>query len=222
MNGLSDIELRWLYENQLVRQGRKARHVYDHIKTNALHGLCSYCQYGTANTLDHFIPVSVVQALSIDPWNLVPACDRCNKLLLATFATQTEQQLLHPYAQPQSVPTDLRWLRASVQHIAPIVITFRAEPDDAVDAVTRDRIINQFDLLRLGDLYQTVSARELAGTCRSLTNRFPGGQCASVTAHLRELSVDAFGADRNDRRGALYEALADDEWFTTIGYELSY
>jgi hypothetical protein len=34
--------------------------------------------------------------------------------------------------------------------------------------------------------------------------------------------VDAFGADRNDRRGALYEALADDEWFTTIGYELSY
>ncbi|WP_411353243.1 HNH endonuclease [Gordonia bronchialis] len=115
VNGLSDIELRWLYENQLVRQGRKARHVYDHIKTNALHGLCSYCQYGTANTLDHFIPVSVVQALSIDPWNLVPACDRCNKLLLATFATQTEQQLLHPYAQPQSVPTDLRWLRASVQ-----------------------------------------------------------------------------------------------------------
>lgn len=219
VTGLSADELKGLYK-RLVRQGSKARHVYDHIKSNALHDLCSYCQYGVANTLDHFVPITVVPQLAIDPWNLVPACDRCNKLLLDRFPDTPEMQMLHPYAMPESVsPPTARWLRASVAAGPTPVVFFYADPEPGVEQVTRSRIVNQFERLKLGELYRTVSARELSGLCRSLAERFPGGQMQQVAAHLRELSQEGFATDHNDRRGAMFEALGADTWFTSSGYE---
>ncbi|WP_197025892.1 HNH endonuclease signature motif containing protein [Nocardioides sp. URHA0020] len=218
--GLSDDELKALYKGQLSRQNSKARHLYDHVMSNALHSLCSYCQYGVANTLDHFIPITVVPGLAIDLWNLVPACDRCNKHLLDAFDYAAEHQMLHPYAMPASVPPSARWLRAAV-HPGPVAaVSFHADPDSSLDDLTRARIIHQFTRLDLGVLFQVVAARELSGTCRNLAERFPGGKPQPVAAHLRELSDDALAADPNDRRGVMYEALATDEWFTTVGYEV--
>lgn len=221
VTGLTDTELKWLYNAQLSKQGSKARYVYDHIKGNALHELCSYCQYGIADTLDHFIPITVVHQLAVDPWNLVPACNRCNKLLQNKFITVPEQQMIHPYAVPASVPPSARWLRAIVHAGDAPVMTFHADPDSSVDDVTRGRIINQFELLELGKLYRIVSARELSGTCHRLSERFSGAQSKSVAAHLRELSEEAFATDTNERRGAMYEALAADAWFTTTGYRMA-
>lgn len=217
--GLSNDELKKLYTRQLARQGSKARFVYDHVKGNALHDLCSYCQYGVANTLDHFIPAAVVHALAIDPWNLVPACGRCNHILSDDFKPNPREQMLHPYAVPASVPPTARWLRATVHRESGPVVLFYADPDSSVDVLTRTRIINQFDALELRELYGVVSARELSGTCRRLSKTFPGGQAQPVAAHLRELSDEAFAADPNDRRGVMYEALAADLWFTNGGYD---
>lgn len=218
VSDITDDELKWLYRAQLSKQRSKARHVYDHVMGNALYDLCSYCQYGVANTLDHFIPITVVPALAIDPWNLVPACDRCNKLLLDQFDTTPAEQMLHPYAVPASVSPTARWLRAAVHPGPEPVVSFHADPDASVGTVTRTRILNQFTRLELGDLYRVVSARELSGTRRHLTDTFPGGQVQPVTAHLKELSDEAFAADSNDRRGVMYEALAADPWFTATGY----
>lgn len=220
VTGLSDAELKSLYKGQLSRQGSKARYVYDHVLANARHSLCSYCQYGVANSLDHFIPITVVPALAIDPWNLVPACDRCNKLLLDSFSNSATHQLLHPYADSPSLPTSTRWLRAHVHPGPEPVVAFLADPDSNLPPAVRTRILQQFEQLQLAVLFQVVSARELSGTRARLTELFPGGQTAPVAAHLAELSADALAADANDRRGVMYEALAADTWFTTTGYEV--
>lgn len=216
---LTDDELKSLYKGQLSRQDSKARYVYDHVMGNATHNLCSYCQYGVANCLDHFIPITVVPGLCIDPWNLVPACDRCNKLLHDQFSSSAAEQLLHPYAHPAALPPGSRWLRAAVHAGPEPVVSFHADPDGAVDSKIRTRILHQFDRLQLGPLLQVVAARELSGTRRNLAGLFPGAQNQPVAAHLAELSADALAVDANDRRGVMYEALAADSWFTSVGYE---
>lgn len=217
--GLTSIELKGLYKGQLSRANSKARHVYDHVVTNARYDLCSYCQHGAVTSLDHFIPLSLIPELGIDPWNLVPACDRCNKLLLDSFSAQGDEQMLHPYSVPSCLPSGTRWLRAAVHTGPTAAVTFHADPEPGLASSMRTRIINQFDRLKLGDLFKTVAARELSGTSRYLAAQFPGGQAAAVSAHLAELSADGFAADSNDRRGVMYEALAADAWYTTTGYE---
>lgn len=216
---LTDAELKGLYKGQLSRANSKARHIYDHVVTNARYDLCSYCQHGTVTALDHFIPVSLIPALSIDPWNLVPACDRCNKLLLDGFSMLADEQMLHPYSTPSCLPADTRWLHCTV-HSGPIAaVTFHADPDPALPVDMRTRVVNQFDRLKLGDLFKVVAAKDLTGTRRYLAAQFPGGQSGAVAAHLIEISQDALAVDPNDRRGVMYEALAEDEWFINSGYE---
>jgi hypothetical protein len=50
--------MRWLYEEQLVNATAGGRAFYHALVGGALFELCSYCQYGHADTLDHYVPKS--------------------------------------------------------------------------------------------------------------------------------------------------------------------
>lgn len=154
---LNDEELRKLYTQQMAKVGRPGRAIYSNLMAGALHGLCSYCQYGQAATLDHFVPKSFMPALAIDPWNLVPACGRCNHRLLEQFARVGERELFHPYF----VGGLGRWLKASVVYDLPVTLLFRAEPDDALPSSTQRRIVHQFAALGMAELYGVVAARDI-------------------------------------------------------------
>lgn len=41
-------------------------------------GKCAYCDAGGRVTQDHFIPLSAADCPGTVPWNIVPACGRCN------------------------------------------------------------------------------------------------------------------------------------------------
>lgn len=218
ISNVTEEELKDLYK-RLRRPDGKARHIYDYLMANARHGLCSYCQYAVVTALDHFVPITVIESIGIDPWNLVPSCDRCNKNMLDEFPNQPDKQPLHPYSHPFSVSEDLRWLHARIHPGPTVAVTFFAAPDDSVSPLLRSRIVNQFDRLDLAPLYAIVAARELSGTCRLLASQFPGGQPDHVTEFLGELSRDGFASDPNDRRGVMYDALSRNEWFINGGYE---
>lgn len=81
--------------------------------------------YSVATTLDHFVPKTLVPGLSIDPWNLVPACSDCNHGLFDNFSEQSTEQMLYPYF----VPPIGRWLTASIGHTHPVTVRFAATPD---------------------------------------------------------------------------------------------
>lgn len=213
--GLSLDELLWLYKAQLSRKnspGRRA--VYDQIMVGAPFGLCVYCRHSAATTLDHFVPKALVPGLSIDPWNLVPACSDCNHGLLDSFSQQPTEQMLHPYFMPQIG----RWLTASVDHTLPAVVQFAATPDASLAPENQARIRNQFDKLDLGRRYSILCGSELSGLSRLLPARFSRTDPAEISAYLSEASHAAFETDRNDRRAVMYEALAADDWYCTGGY----
>lgn len=210
--GVSDEQMRAIYSGQLACGTAAGRRVYDELMSAAPYGLCAYCRYGVATTLDHFVPKSVVGGLSIEPWNLVPCCATCNHKLNAAWSTSQNEQLLHPY-----FIDDLgRWLHARLVHDEPPVAVFYAEPASDVDANIADRIGRQFAALKLDRLYSTVSAVELARLDAQFTSkeaRLPIRQ--AVRDHLSEAAASWLTVDVNDRRGVLYETLSADDWFTT-------
>lgn len=212
--GVSGDELRSLYRGQLAKVRRPGREVYSQIMAGARHGLCSYCQYGQAKTLDHFVPKTLVPALSIEPWNLVPSCHQCNHHLATGYSSTAEHQLLHPYDMP-----DLgRWLHAQVLHALPVSVEFSAQPAADTDPELRARVVNQFDSLNLAELYAVVSAQDISWITRTLTTHFASAAREQVSDYLQELADGALEENENSRRGAVLEALANDTWYCTSGF----
>lgn len=212
--GLSRDELLWLYIAQLSRKRGPGREIYDRIMVKAPSGLCIYCRHSVATTLDHFVPKTLIPGLSIDPWNLVPACSDCNHGLLDNFSDQAAEQMLHPYF----VPPIGRWLTASVERVRPTAVRFAATPDAGLAPELQARIRNQFERLDLGRRYSVICASNLVGLNRRLPTRFGGAQPGEVSAYLTELALLSFETDQNDRRAVMFEALAADEWYCTGGY----
>lgn len=211
---VTDLEMKATYRLQLGRANRPASPIRDQLLGSAAHGLCCYCQYGQATTLDHFVPKDLVAALAIEPWNLVPACSRCNHTLLNSFGSGSTEQMLHPYAMP---PIG-RWLRAKAQPTAPTTLSFYANPDRSLDSEIRQRIQNEFISLELGSLFSIVSGVDIAQINSTLTRQFPKANGDLVRSHLLEAASDAFRVETNSRRGVIYEALANAEWYCLGAY----
>lgn len=229
VSNVRDEEFRWLYTQQLAKPTGGARNEYNEILANALFELCSYCQHGQATTLDHFIPKSWLAQLAIDPWNLVPACQQCNKKLLDTRPDSAAKQMFHPYCEGVSS----RWLHAEVIEGEPTAIRFEARPCPDLDQVTRDRVKNQFKELGLALMYSAVSARDIveakSGLTGKLANSLTNSSNERTTKYfgngvvkdlLSETANIAFSADPNSRRGAVYQALSESDWFCNEGYLL--
>lgn len=214
VSGLSDKQMKWMYTAQLGRSGRPASVIRDQLVGSAPHGLCCYCQYGQATTLDHFVPKELVPALSIDPWNLVPACQQCNHKLQSLYGASAEEQMLHPYAMPELG----RWLYAEIGPGIPTNVTFRAKPDHAMGSVLQERILYEFESLGLGFLFSVVSGPDLSEMDATLTGLFDAGRSDLVRAHLLDTAATAMSVAPNSRRGALFEALADDDAYCAGGY----
>lgn len=214
VSDLSPAELLWLYTGQLSRIRKPGREVYDKIMGAAPFDRCLYCVQSAATTLDHFVPKSRIPGLSIDPWNLVPACFECNHHLLQDFSGHPTEQLLHPYF----IPVIGRWLTASIDHIHPLVVRFAAAPNASLAPELRARIQNQFARLKLGQRYSVLCGRDITGLSRRLPQRFDAAKPGELSAHLSESAQLAFATDPNDRLGVMYEALSADEWYCAGGY----
>ena len=209
--GVTDDQFRWLYSSRLVKN-KDARRLYDLLLASAPYDLCLYCKDTVAATLDHFVPKHMVGSFAIEPNNLIPACPRCNTLIGEEWSSSRARQMLHPFFLG-----DLgRWLRAKVEQGSPPVVTFMADPDPSLPEPLKDRIVQQFHRLDLGLRLAKSSASELSGLCRKLS---AGTETpAEVRSLLDNMADVGFQADPNDRRGAMFEALASSAWFCEGGY----
>ncbi|WP_293792619.1 hypothetical protein [uncultured Pantoea sp.] len=74
---------------------------------------CCYCNANKIDALDHFLPESKYHALSVNPMNLVPACEHCNKKKKAYEPNPNDSRsvLIHPYYDNI---LNLPWLKVSL------------------------------------------------------------------------------------------------------------
>lgn len=210
--GLTDAQMHRLYKEQLASPASAAHHIYRTLQLSGPGRRCAYCRYQVADSLDHVIPKALMSALSIEPWNLVPACSLCNRRLLDRWPTDPAQRMLHPYF----MPTIGRWLYATVDNGSPgteeeVVVRFRAQPDSELGEQLCGRVRFQFKALRLGTTFGTLAVDELRPIQATLRQQFERKDDARD--HLSEQADIHLAADVNNLRGVLYEALAQDDTF---------
>jgi 5-methylcytosine-specific restriction endonuclease McrA len=218
VNGVSDEEMKWLYDAQLGKKDRPAyKGARQRLLAAAPHGQCSYCQFGVAKTLDHFIPKSLIPALSIDPWNLVPCCHQCNNEVGDEFSLNLAEEFLHPYDMP---PVG-RWLAAKVEQTNPVSVSFSAVPPAPLSISIAARIIHQFGRYELAAMYSVASSSEIAQLSITFVREFGKNSPVDVRKSLIRDAAGALAENENSRRGVMLQALADDPWFCSTGYSLA-
>jgi hypothetical protein len=108
------LELKNLYDKEMVARLKPARAIYDNLRSAAPGGKCPTCGFGQVYTIDHFLPKSKFPWFSVLPENLVPSCRDCNTGKLAAAAN--DAQSFHPYYDAIHLSQE-QWIFAEVLNI---------------------------------------------------------------------------------------------------------
>lgn len=201
-----------LYDKGMVASP-KGRRLYDRILASAPLGKCPYCQFGQAETLDHFLSKSRYPALSVLPDNLVPACMRCNKGKGSDVVTE-ESEMSHPYFEDQRIEQD-RWLKASVAETVPVTATYRLSFAADWPIPLARRVENYFGALDLCKRFSVEASSELT-SISALLAVLPSHELR--VQHLIQVAEVERELHTNSWKAALYAALAESTWYVTTGY----
>ncbi|WP_417438880.1 HNH endonuclease [Idiomarina sp.] len=211
-------ELKELYSNQVARINRPGREVYDKILSKAPNGRCPLCALGYASTLDHYLPKSKYPIFSVTPLNLVPACKDCNTGKRDIVAISAETQTLHPYFESNQIINE-QWLYAEVSRSDPPSIRYFVNPPENWDPVSKARVLAHFESYSLEKRYGIEAADELScltGILSKYKNEMGRGY---IKQHLQDQFEKYACVDANSWKAALFQALAQSEWYCDGGYE---
>lgn len=212
VSDLQKAELTCLYSTGMVNGTPAARDLYDQIKV-AAGGKCPYCGgIGDVDPLDHYLPKSRYPQFAVLPTNLVPCCDRCNKLSGSGAVRRREEQTLHPYFDANNFFFD-PWV--SVVFDEPDIFRYRYvfDPPIGWSNVDKARAKKHFIDFKLAARYGATASQEVSYLISDFTPlmRRISDKC-SVRSQLesksRSLSYPLNGWVR-----PLYRALSQADWF---------
>lgn len=211
----TDEELLNVYTRSM-KKSQPGRPLYDAIIQSAPGGICPLCNHRDVSTLDHYLPKSKFQYLSVLPANLVPSCFPCNTGKLVAVPVSADTSSLHPYFDKLD---QAKWLFASVVYTGNTpIIEFRVVPPTIWPSTLQLRIKWHFDNFRLAELYETQGSREIVGIKRMLQNLLQNNGPRAVISHLRGLSESWASVDPNCWQAVAYEAMAADVRFVNGGF----
>jgi hypothetical protein len=216
--GVTGEEMRDLYNKRFVKAA-PGRAIYEEIKAAPEHGRCPLCGHLPVATLDHHVPKAAFDALTVEPTNLVPACNNCNFAKGDRVGGSADEEPIHPYFD---FLDDDPWLTAVVVPSAPAALLFQVSPPSHWTPTLARRVENHFDRFALAPLYSSAAATELSnirGTLRMLLD--VGGQSLGrtlVQQRLVESAASRREARINSWQTAMYTALAADPWFCAGGF----
>lgn len=214
----TDDELKSVYTLRMANKKAPGRPIYDDIIMSAPHERCPLCGHRSVTTLDHHLPKAKYPALAVTPINLIPACSDCNKAKLDGAPTTSEEETLHPYFDDVS---DYLWLAARVIHTTPAAVVFSVQAPPHWSPTLAKRVELHFQTFGLAKLYAAQASQEL-GNIRfglgEIHNADPHNGAAQVRLELLRQAKTRRKAHINSWQTALYQALADSEWFCNGGF----
>jgi hypothetical protein len=214
VGGLSKGELVDLYTSQMAAKASVGRTHYDQILMLAPLGICPFCGFGHASTLDHFLSKSRFPAFSVLPLNLIPACKDCNTGKGASVAGSAGQ-MVHPYFEGDSIHSDA-WLFAEVLQTAPATVRYHANPPTTWSVDLRSRTLSYFEELNLALRFSVQAASEIIEISELLATL---GSPADRKEHLDRMTHIERTSRKNSWKAPLYEALAASDWYIETGHQ---
>ncbi len=214
--GITKKEMTDLYTEQMAKERKPGRQYYDRLRMLAPLGKCPLCGFGQVSTLDHFLPKARYPIFSVLCTNLVPSCNDCNKGKGASVITQNSQ-MLHPYFEDPIIDTE-PWLFAEVIESSPATVRYFVQPPNIWLMDLAKRISNYFNDLDLARRFAVEAASEIAVISDQLN------ELDARDSRQAQL-IRSAGIERRNRkntwRAALYEALAQSDWYLDHGYRNS-
>jgi 5-methylcytosine-specific restriction endonuclease McrA len=212
----SKVELVNLYVQQLVnnKEGRKK---YDILLSLAPNGICPFCGFAQASTLDHYMPKKKYPSFSISPLNLVPSCGDCNTRKNEDVAENKHEQIIHPYYDHELF--DDQWLFASVNNTTPASLTFYTSPPTHWKKINRERVESHFKNFELAQRFSVQVATEISTLKHELEYDFDISQGAGVIQELSRRHSAYSKVYNNWWKTAMYQALASNDWYCNGGFK---
>jgi len=219
ISSITKKELKNLYDQQMVGQSKPARTIYDKLIISAPNGICPYCGFGHATTLDHYLPKTSFPCFSVLPINLVPSCKDCNTGSKRNKTANTaEQQSIHPYYDHQLIE-DKRWLFAEVKKTSPASIRFFVTPPSDWNEIMKQRVKSHFNDFDLSKRYSVQAANELATLKPILTSYFSSIGKHLIKTHLKLTADSEYSNHKNSWKTAMYYALDSSDWYCNGGFK---
>lgn len=208
------------YHARFSARGSAGRPYYDRILLHGKGDLCPYCNVGLVQELDHYLPKHLFKQLALTPDNLVPCCTDCNRNKDKFFGEDQRSEWFNPFRSP----VDIRWLHCEYRDGPAPLLTYSVRTGPPEYAATLDRVRNQFEKLRLAEMYSTKATRRLVIVSRRIARACAGFTPTQVADYLLEEAHDVggdhdhAGLDGNHWEFAMYQALAASESYCCGGY----
>lgn len=212
------MELIKTYDNRMAKSNCPGRAIYDKIKLLPNYDCCPFCDHRNISTLDHILPKSCYTLLTVNPLNLVACCSDCNKAKRDKKPSSEEDSILHPYFDDVE---NQQWLYADIIEENTAAIIFRVAPIEHWPNALNARLINQFDYLRLGQLYASQAARLIADIQYNMCRLYKSGGANAVREELTYQWQSRQNHKLNSWQTAAYEALKNSDWFCENGFLLT-
>lgn len=217
--GVTKKELKDLYSAQMVPSSKPSRRYYDELKISASMGICPFCGFGHVYTLDHYLPKAKYPLISILPINLVPSCSDCNKGKSASIATTAAELCMHPYFDHGHFINE-QWLYAEVVEVSPPTLRFFVNPPAGWLSNDRQRVLSHFTDFKLARRFAVQAADELTMLKYELQYDFPINGEVGVSYELNKRAFAAEQQHKNSWKTAMYQALAQNQWYCSGGFSM--
>lgn len=214
-SNVTDAELIANYTERLVGSTGEARVVYDKIRSSS--AMCVLCGARTVSTLDHHLPKTKYPALSVNPFNLIPACFECNKVKSSDVPRNEFEEPLHPYYE--NIET-VRWLGAIVAPGDPLMVDFFVDRPAGWSNVLFARVQKHFERLKLHSAYSKFAGDEISAIEYQYSNLRCNSGPDGVRAELENRALSSAHHTLNGWRTATYAALAASDRYCLGAYSL--
>lgn len=204
-----------VYTNRMAKKGAPGREYYDEIKESSEFNVCPLCGHRTVEQVDHYLPKSRFPSLVVLPVNLVPSCEKCNKIKLDDVPSNAEEQTLHPYYDDV---TTHQWLFSEVRETSPASFRFFVRSVAEFDEELNARIKYHFKTLELNVLYASQTGAFVSDIRHRLIDLHARGGMNEVRSYLREEEESRTRNYINSWQRAMFQALADSDWFCEGGF----
>lgn len=204
-----------VYTGRMAAKGGPGRTIYENLKASSPHDLCPLCGHRTVEQLDHYLPKAKFPSLVVLPINLVPSCEKCNKVKLVDVPDSVANQTLHPYYDDV---TQYQWLFAEVIDTSPVAFRFFVNSVEQYSPVLNARIKYHFKSLDLNTLYTSQAGAILGDIYYRLNILYELGGDLSVRKYLHEEESSRRSNNVNSWQTAMYQAMRESDWFCDGGF----
>ncbi|MGI5367404.1 hypothetical protein [Streptomyces iakyrus] len=201
----------------LLDRGRPLEDLRNSIFLTALsrNSRCPLCERAQVCALDHFLPKNHFPEYAILADNLIPVCERCNRLKGDECDRVNGLLMFHAYFD-EFPDTEILFTEIDVNDTVSIRYSLRRT--DGTDKFTFGRVEKQFEILDLFDFYQMEAVAELTDQVDLYDETYDSFGDSGLRSTLSALARGAERKGVNHWKAALYRALSRNSEFCNGGY----